>query len=240
MKQKEGIVYMLYSEHGTKIGMSKYKKKRTRYVKTQLPFDTIHVHEFFVPNRSAIEAYLHEQWRHRRLNGEWFDLSLDEICSVWQDLELHLDEEYYSGLTCNGISNESSFRDLWEDVQEAFNKKGVELKRGYEGVYVRPGDVYRKYWQQYKTLRGGLDFFMKEDTNKLTEKTYWEEVIEVKSSGKDLTSKTNNGSMWVSSPFPEDELLDLGLTQVGEVLVRNEIIPDKIYEGYKEEGIWQN
>lgn len=82
---KEGYVYILQTEHGTKIGASSNPEVRVKAVGLLLPFETKKTEAFKVDNMFLAESELHTEYEEYRINGEWFDLSqsqIDEIRSL--------------------------------------------------------------------------------------------------------------------------------------------------------------
>lgn len=75
----EGYVYLIHSEHGTKIGKSKRPIQRIAQLQTQMPFIFKYIENTFVENCSETETYLHKEFASKRLNGEWFNLSEEDI-----------------------------------------------------------------------------------------------------------------------------------------------------------------
>jgi prophage antirepressor-like protein len=80
--KKKNYVYLLFSEHGVKIGYSLNPKERISQISVQMPFEITRIENFEVENMSYAEGMLHERYKNKRLNGEWFNLSdkdIDEI-----------------------------------------------------------------------------------------------------------------------------------------------------------------
>lgn len=75
----QGFVYLLKSGQFYKIGKANDLKKRISQIKLQLPFDTelIHAIEAFRPY--DVEKYWHKKFADKRRNGEWFELSADDV-----------------------------------------------------------------------------------------------------------------------------------------------------------------
>ena len=74
-----GHVYML--RHGTeyKIGRSTDPTRRYKEIKVQMPLDTEEVHVIETDDTVGIEAYWHNRFASKRLNGEWFRLSAQDL-----------------------------------------------------------------------------------------------------------------------------------------------------------------
>lgn len=79
----KGFIYLIQGADSLyKIGKSKEPKKRISRLEVKLPFD-IQV-EHLIPSNSYHEAeiHLHERYAHRRIRGEWFDLSTSEVNEI--------------------------------------------------------------------------------------------------------------------------------------------------------------
>ncbi len=75
-------IYLLQSEHGTKIGKSINPQNRTNILCTKLPFEIKKTEIFKVENMSKTELFLHKKYNNNRLKGEWFDLSDDQLSYI--------------------------------------------------------------------------------------------------------------------------------------------------------------
>ena len=74
-----GHVYML--RHGThyKIGRSTDPTRRYRDIGVQMPLDTEEVHMIATDDTAGIESYWHNRFAGKRLKGEWFGLSSQDV-----------------------------------------------------------------------------------------------------------------------------------------------------------------
>jgi hypothetical protein len=77
-----GSIYVLQSKYGYKIGKTVNLKDRIRLFGVKLPFAFELVVTGDVSNYSKVEAELHEQYSHKRLEGEWFDLSPEDVDQI--------------------------------------------------------------------------------------------------------------------------------------------------------------
>lgn len=80
-----GHIYILQSAHGCKIGKTTNLTARLRALNVQLPFPATMLHTIATGDTTKAEAQLHQRFAHCRLNGEWFNLSPDDItwlCSL--------------------------------------------------------------------------------------------------------------------------------------------------------------
>ena len=76
---KEGVVYLLRAGPFFKIGKSIVFEKRLGQIKLQLPHAVEVVHVIQAAHPSQAESHWHRRFAARRLNGEWFELSEDEV-----------------------------------------------------------------------------------------------------------------------------------------------------------------
>jgi hypothetical protein len=74
-----GIVYLLRSGPHYKIGKTNDFKSRLGQIKLQLPLKVEVVHQIETDDPDGIERYWHRRFGDKRLNGEWFRLSDDEV-----------------------------------------------------------------------------------------------------------------------------------------------------------------
>lgn len=79
-----GYVYVIQHEKHYKIGVSKNVSKRITAMKTNTPVNIQLVHSFFVgievyANAYGWEKLLHHYFASRRLNGEWFNLTKEDV-----------------------------------------------------------------------------------------------------------------------------------------------------------------
>lgn len=77
-----GYVYLIRSPHGFKIGKTVNMKSRTRLFEVKLPFPITVEHYAWFENYSEAERTLHDTFRAKRLEGEWFDLAPADIAHI--------------------------------------------------------------------------------------------------------------------------------------------------------------
>lgn len=77
---RAGYVYLLQSPTGAyKIGRSRNPQDRLRTFQIKLPFEVEYVCVIRCADMVALEAELHRAFEHKRLNGEWFALTGNDI-----------------------------------------------------------------------------------------------------------------------------------------------------------------
>ncbi len=74
-----GFVYLIKSGRYYKIGRSNAAGRREREIALQLPEKAATVHTIRTDDPVGIEAYWHGRFKANRKNGEWFDLSAQEV-----------------------------------------------------------------------------------------------------------------------------------------------------------------
>lgn len=75
-----GFVYLLhFGGDEYKIGCSNNVERRFREIKTQMPYDGKIIHAIETGDPQGIEAYWHQFFKEKRLKGEWFKLSANDV-----------------------------------------------------------------------------------------------------------------------------------------------------------------
>ena len=74
-----GYVYLMKSGKYYKIGRSISAEKRTYEIQLQLPEELKLVHEIKTDDPVGIEAYWHKRFSNKRVRGEWFSLTSQDV-----------------------------------------------------------------------------------------------------------------------------------------------------------------
>lgn len=77
-----GFVYVIKSAYGYKIGKTVNLKDRTRLFSVKLPFPISIEHYAWFDDYSAAEMNFHRQFHEKRLEGEWFNLSPEDLAAI--------------------------------------------------------------------------------------------------------------------------------------------------------------
>lgn len=78
-----GFVYLIQSVTGHyKIGKTKDPNKRIQTFNVKLPMEVEYLHLIPCENRHEAERTLHARYANKRVNGEWFNLSPDDITAI--------------------------------------------------------------------------------------------------------------------------------------------------------------
>ncbi len=78
--KKTGYVYLLKSDTGHyKIGRTIDPSSRSKTFGIQLPFDVTFICTIKTDNMYGLESELHQKFSKKRINGEWFNLSTEDI-----------------------------------------------------------------------------------------------------------------------------------------------------------------
>lgn len=74
-----GAVYLLKSGRHYKIGRSNSADRRERELQIQLSERATRVHVINTDDPGGIERYWHQRFADRRKNGEWFELTGNDV-----------------------------------------------------------------------------------------------------------------------------------------------------------------
>lgn len=72
-------VYLIKSAQHYKIGKANNFEQRLRQVNLELPEKAVEVHRIYTDDPLGIEGYWHKRFKAKRLNGEWFELTEEDV-----------------------------------------------------------------------------------------------------------------------------------------------------------------
>ena len=75
----DGFVYLMKSGRYYKIGKTNSVGRREREIALQMPESIEVIHEIKTDDPTGIEAYWHNRFDAKKKNGEWFDLSREDV-----------------------------------------------------------------------------------------------------------------------------------------------------------------
>lgn len=82
-RKRKGAIYLLEGQKGVyKIGKSVDLTNRAKWFGLKLPFPVTLVHHFESSDYTAAEIELHKRFETKRINGEWFALSDEDVAYI--------------------------------------------------------------------------------------------------------------------------------------------------------------
>lgn len=76
-----GFIYLMKSGKYYKIGRTNSVGRRERELSIQLPDRAVEIHKIKTDDPVGVEKYWHQRFESKRKNGEWFDLSREDIAA---------------------------------------------------------------------------------------------------------------------------------------------------------------
>lgn len=87
-EKKPGFVYLLHHDGLYKIGMATKLSRRLMQISPRMPHEVTLIHSIKTDDMVGLEALLHECYADKRMNGEWFALSDEDVRDI-QNGEYH-------------------------------------------------------------------------------------------------------------------------------------------------------
>jgi hypothetical protein len=82
-----GYIYLIESQLGYKIGKTKNINQRENFFSVKMPFEFSFLDYRLCIDYHALELELHAKYSHKRINGEWFSLSPQDVLEIRVILE---------------------------------------------------------------------------------------------------------------------------------------------------------
>jgi hypothetical protein len=106
--EEAGFIYCLHDQQGHyKIGLTKNLTQRIKQLSTQPPFKLTLICAFRVVNASKYESILHLKYDAQRLNGEWFELSAEDVATLIRE---HAGKDFITEKDLEAIQNPNGQR----------------------------------------------------------------------------------------------------------------------------------
>ena len=93
---KQGYVYFLKCNQYVKIGRTKNMKSRMKVYRVESPFNAKLIHSIKTNDCFYLEKYFHKIFNSKRVKGEWFELTNQDINDILSNLHYIPDEELES------------------------------------------------------------------------------------------------------------------------------------------------
>ena len=81
-QKRQGYVYLLHHDGLYKIGRSKDVPSRRRRIGVQMPHEVTVIHSIQSNDSVRLEEQLHDMYANKRMNGEWFALSAEDVREI--------------------------------------------------------------------------------------------------------------------------------------------------------------
>lgn len=81
-RKSPGYVYFVQCNNVVKIGMAKDLNNRVKVYGVNSPFKTKLLHYIKTENKKELEAFFHETFSNKRTDGEWFELTKQDIKDI--------------------------------------------------------------------------------------------------------------------------------------------------------------
>lgn len=81
-----GYIYLIKSSYGYKIGKTINLKQRSKLFGVLMPFKFEFIFQKECKDYNNLELKLHEMFAHKNLNGEWFQLSEDDVNTIIKEV----------------------------------------------------------------------------------------------------------------------------------------------------------
>ncbi|MBT9173888.1 MAG: hypothetical protein DDT21_02294 [Syntrophomonadaceae bacterium] len=81
-RKEAGYVYLLHHDGTYKIGISKNVPNRRTQIGTKMPHEVTLIQSIKTDDMVELEALLHERYAGKRMNGEWFALTNEDVRTI--------------------------------------------------------------------------------------------------------------------------------------------------------------
>lgn len=91
---EDGYVYIIFIEDSSgerfyKIGLARNVEARCKQHQTSTPFDIKVAISFYVLNMAKKEKQLHDMFSNKKIRGEWYKLSVDDLEAIKNQVEIY-------------------------------------------------------------------------------------------------------------------------------------------------------
>lgn len=163
-----GFVYIIQEDysHRYKIGKTRKLNDRMNLFAVKLPFAFDSIHTIYCDDYHSLERFLHEHFKHKRVRGEWFDLTDKDV--EWIKGESYLGEngnkldKKVATEVKEYIQNASNKEELIENIMNNSNTTDEvrnwysiieeEMKQYHDEIWVKPAKVFVNYYSPDKVF----------------------------------------------------------------------------------------